>query len=440
MSKRKISFGVALGGLSLAVEGLAGFALLPILLHFLSDELAGVWVLYNSFAGLIGLSQNGFGPVVMRMAAEIKGTARDDFSRFYSVVTWSFRVVLIIIVIITAAVYFVYLRKVLAPLGCVDTGTQVWILVACGHLVRAYAMRNIHIINGYGELGWDKVLQLGSTVITTTGYIIVLYSGAGLLGLGIILLSACSGYWAGSTLLLRHFVHESRIPYKGPVKMLQIIQLFKDSGKIFILNLSAFFSMSFQVYIIERLFGVGILPFYNALARVLSLIISVSTIIQQMTYPYVALHWFQKNYEKCRRLYINGVWISVGAAFIMSVTAFLLAPVIIPLWLGEGAYLGGTVFGLMLLYGLVYIHHNAHATPAIATGTLTFIAPAVVIAVFCVPSSILGGIYFGIPGVVTGNILSTVFPSIYVVWLSYSLFYNNRFKGGFKWLAGLKLP
>ncbi len=426
MSIRKISFGFVLGILSRAVDGIVGLVLFPVLLKFMSKDTVGIWILFMSFSYVINLAQAGLGPVIVRLAAEAK--ANFDFSQtnlLYNTVTRGYLLVVLVVIIITFAIYVFYVGPVLSHHNLSEAGTLSWIMVSMGYILRIYATRNINMINGCGELGWDKLLQIIVTIFSIVFFYIMLQCGFGLTGLGMVFFIASIIYSFGAGTAQQYFVKSSVNWSDQSIKWQSIQVLFKQSAPLLIVNVSAFLVMNTDVFIIERLFGLSVLPFYSALSKVVILIITVSTLIQQMTYPYVAMYWTQHKHELCASIYIKSVLTSVGIGLILSLGAYFLAPFIVPLWLGSGNYLGGHIFGLQLLFGLIYIHHSAHASSVIATGANNFMIPAVINALLSVPLSYLLGKYMGIHGVVLGNILATLVPSIYVVWWSVHFFRLN---------------
>lgn len=425
MSRKKISFGFVLGSLNLFIDGLVGLATLPILLRYLDKEKAGLWILITSFGALISLSQAGLGPVVVRMAAELR--AAEDCTRskhFFNLVRTSYLFVMLIVLGVSAGIYFLYLNNILSAKGHAFEGLLVWTMYSLGYAIKMFATKNLHIVNGYGELGWDKLLYICSTLFLFVGYYCVLWSHFDLIGLGFVSLCVSILFWVGSFLLVKRFVQSDVELDFSCINKVELIDMFKQSSKMLILNLSGFFVMNLDIFIIERMIGLKVLPLYSALVKIVTIIISISLLIQQMTYPYVALSWSKQQYDECKKLYRSGIIYSLGVGFLMSCIFFFAAPYFVPLWLGKGLYLGGGIFGLQLLFALIYIHHCAHANPVLATGGRTFISTAIINAILAVPLSITGGYFFGIKGILIGNIIATIVPSSYVVLWSYRFFKN----------------
>ena len=425
MSKKKISFGVLFGGLSLAASSLSGLIIYPLLLRNCSKEVAGLWFFYTSFSVIISLGQAGLAPIVMRRAAaaKINGNA-NALADFFALIKKSFRIVSLLVLTICVIIYFSYVHWVLAENpDLFYEGLIAWLLFVAGNIININNSKNFYIINGFGEVGWDKVNQIIIALFTISGYFIALKLGGGLIGLSTVFFFSSLIYAVTSKFLLRKFVPINTIQLRGSVSRNQILDIFKDGGQILVLNIVGILVMNKDIFLVERFQGLTILPLFSALNRIQGIIISVSLMVPQMIFPFISQSFAQGNFQKTNRLYWQGVLFAVSIALALSGIALLTAETIFPLWLGPGNYLGNGILALLFLMGLLSIHHNAHASAVISTGKTSFMWPAIINGVLSLPFSIIGIKYFGISGMIIGNIIATLFPSIYVV--NYSIKYFN---------------
>jgi O-antigen/teichoic acid export membrane protein len=429
MSKKKISFGVLVGGLAIIVSGLSGIIIYPLLLKNCSKEIAGLWIFYNSFSIILSLGQAGLSPIIMRKAAEIKiSSSKNDFINFLALISKSYKLITYVVVLISLIIYFSYIHWVLIKNPeIMFKGIFAWILFVCGNLINIYFGRNFTIINGYGEVAWDKMARIIISIFTISGYFITLSLGWDLIGLSVVFLlsNILSAYL--SSYLLRKFA--PFILTKGElgtasIQKEELIDLFKAGGQILILNLVGIVVMNKDIYLVERFLGLKILPLFSALISVQSIIFAVSFLIPQTIFPFISQNYAAKNYPKTKKLYLQGVFSTLLISISISLVCILSANFIIPIWLGKGNYLGNGVLGLLLLFGILNAHHNAHASAVISTGNSYFMWPAIWNAILAIPFAIIGIKYYGINGMIIGNLLATIIPSIYVV--IYSIrFFNN---------------
>ena len=425
MSKKKISFGVIVGGLNIVASSLSGLIIYPLLLKNLSKEVAGIWFFYTSLTIIISLGQAGLAPIVMRRAAAAIIDGRNSvLADYYSLIKKSYFIVSIIVLLICFLLYSFYVHWVLLEnTNLFNDGLIAWIFFVIGNLVNIYYSKNFYIINGFGEVGWDKVNQILITVITITGYFIALNLGYGLIGLSFIFFIASIFYAVSSKKMLNKFVPKSMLIEKGIATKNQIINIFKDGGEILVLNLVGILVLNKDIFLVERYQGLSVLPLFSALSRVQGIVIYVSLLIPQMIFPFISQSFTMGNYLNAKKMYWQGVIFSIALASFLSFTIYFSAETIFPLWLGEGNYLGNQVLFLLLLMGLISINHNAHASAVISTSENSFMWPAIINALLSVPFAIIGIKYYGIEGMIIGNIVATFFPSVYVV--NYSIRYFN---------------
>lgn len=428
MSRKKITLGALLGGASLAVSSLSGLIIYPLLLKNCSKEIAGLWLFYTSFTVVLLLGQAGLAPIVMRRGAAVKvdGSAK-AIASYLLLIKKSFRIVSLLVLAICVVIYFGYVHWVLLENSTIFyQGLVAWLFFVAGSVINISNSRNFFIINGFGEVGWDKFTQILITLFTLAGYFLALKLGWGLVGLSVVFFVGSLIYAVSSSMLLKRFLPLQVQSVKGDVSRNDLISIFKDGGQILVLNLVGILILNKDVFLVERFLGLTELPLFSALSRIQGIVISVSLMVPQMIFPFVSQSFSGKDYVRTHRLYLQGVFIAVGIAAFLSAAILIVANWAIPLWLGAGNYLGNTIMFLLLLIGIVTIHHNAHASAVISTGGSSFMWPAIINGALSLPLALLGIYWYGIEGMIIGNIIATVLPSIYVV--GYSIKYFNSLK------------
>lgn len=426
MIRKKLSFGVTAGSLSIAANGLSGLLVYPIILKTLSKEIAGLWFFFTSFTIIINLAKAGLAPIVMRRAAAIKSNEGSRIlSDYVALIRRSFTIVSFLAFAICLVIYFSYVQWVLKEnMTLYNDGLIAWSLFVCGNLINIYFSKNFYILNGFGEIGWDKVNQIIISIFTISGYFIVLNLGYALIGLSIVFVANSIIYAISSKFLLRRFTSVKHNSIKGNVKKENVIEIFKEGGEILVLNIIGILVMNKDVFLIERVLGLSILPAFTAMSRIQTITISISMLFPQMIFPFIAQNYAQSNYRKAKNLYWQGVLYSTGIVCLISLLFTPVAETIFLFWLGEGNFLGQNILILLFFLAVIYVHHNAHASAVISTSENSFVIPALINGLLSLPLAYLGLQHFGIEGMIIGNIIATIFPSIYVV--NYSIKYFNK--------------
>ncbi|SDT95172.1 Na+-driven multidrug efflux pump [Polaribacter sp. Hel1_33_78] len=414
---RKISFGFIAGITSIGIDGIAGLIVLPMLIKFLSEEIAGIWLFFISFTVLIRLGQAGLAPVVTRISAKLKSTypSLEVNNSIWATVKWSYSIATLLVILICSVIYVFYIYFVLKEQNFIFQGTLCWLLLSVSFMLRIYFIKYFHLINGFGEVGWDKFIQIFIALINLIGFYFVLKLDFGFWSLGAVyLLSGIIFSFFAKTTFNR--LNKGYIITKSSYTTVkEVMSMFSESGKILMLNITSFIVLQSNFFVIERLIGLEVIPYYAGLQRVTTLILAVSGMVTTMMYPFISQKFAQNDVNGMLQLVKRNVVISLSVATLLSVVVFIAAPILFPLWLGEGSYLGANIFGPMLILVVLYVNHNAFANSIIATGANTFIIPAIINACLTLPLSIFGGIQYGLQGIVVANLIALVLPSFYVV-------------------------
>jgi O-antigen/teichoic acid export membrane protein len=412
---KKVSFGFLVSSLSIAIDGLAGLIILPLLLKYFSDEIAGLWIFFLSFTGLIMLGQAGLAPVIVRISASIKVNKEFPKGNFWGIVFFSYLLSAFFVFLICFTLYFLYIKNVLLEQNFLFQGTLCWLFLTLSFMLRIFNVRYLHILNGLGEVGWDKVIQIFVALLNLAGFYMVLKFEMGFSFLGVVYLVSGLVFSFLSFIVFKLFNHDLISSNSLKTNYKDVISLFKDSGKILILNITSFIVLQANMFVVERYAGLKVLPYYNGLYRITALLLAIGGVVASMLYPFIAQKFSCKDYFGVIELFKKNILISDLLVFFISLILLGSASTFIPLWLGKNGYLGNSIFGIMLLLTFLYTNHNAFANTIIATGANTFIIPAVINALLSIIFSIIGGYYFGILGVVSGSLVAIIFPSAYVI-------------------------
>ena len=184
--------------------------------------------------------------------------------------------------------------------------------------------------------------------------------------------------------------------------------------------------MNADVWIVERLFGLEILPAYVAQTKVVFLVSAVAGLVQQMMHPYIARAWSENRKLDLEILYKRGIFASWLLASMGYIAIYFITPIFMDLWIGHGAFLGNSILLMQICFGLICMNHIAFAYPVFATGKNPFLMASVINALLALPLSIIFGMHYGIRGVILGNIIGTLFPSIWVIFKSHNIFLKNH--------------
>lgn len=414
---KQISFGFIFYNLHIFIEGLSGLMLYPILISNLDINLAGLWLFFLSFSPIISLAQAGLGTVVTRVSS-LYTKDKTSFN-FLHHLKYSYSLVVLLVLLICGAIYALYIQNKLDELYIMEDGSIAWLMISISFCFRMYFVKNFHVLNGFGIVGWDKITNASVTLLNLIGIYLVVINKLSFFYLGIVYLGTSIIYAFIAVRVLIYTKIKNRFnTISNRINKKEIYNIFSESGKILVLNITAFIVLQLNLFISEYFFGLETFTYYSGLVKLNALVIAIASTVSSILFPFISMAYNNNEISDVKRRFRQNVFFSFGLAFISYVILISFANFAIPMWLGEKGYLGHSIFIPLCFMGLLYINHVAHANSVIALGANTFIVPAITNAILSTIFSIIGAKYFGLIGMVYGSILGLILPSIYVVWWS----------------------
>lgn len=412
MKIKKITFGFICGIVYIFVEGVFQLLMTPLLLHKYSTDEVGFWTIVYSFSVLVQICQAGAGPVAVRMVAS--ATSLRSYLDVCTTIRISYKLISTGTCLVLVVLYFMYIQGLSDHLSEL-LKISVWSCFSVSLVLKIYAWHWLHITNGLGEIGWDKILMLSGSLVGNGLCICAIVAGMSMPYMALAMMLGSAVFWMAAFVLIKR-VEVSKClrvdsPQCSPNQKGATRKLFRQAFSFLVLNVAGYFVLSLDVVIVEWLFGIDVVPYFGFLVKLSLLVISVSTLFQYLAYPFIANAWANKDFESCRKYYFTGLTVSLSLALIQSAFIIWLAPSWIPKWLGPNSYLGDDVYFWQMLFALISVNTIASASSALATGEVSFTRLAVYSAACCVPFSVIFGCMFGVSGVPFGNALGTLVPS-----------------------------
>lgn len=411
-------FGVGAGMISLAIDGIAGLIIFGLLVRYLSAKNAGYWILITTTGSFLLILQCGLGLTVAREVGQTRiAQNRTRLPQLFGTVRQAFICVAVLVALVATALYAFYLRGAAKSSNLGSEAAVAWILYAAGVAMNLQGQGRLFIMDGFGEVGWEKVFRIFFSIFGVTAIWVALRFGAGLITLASIYVVQNACFWLAAACKVQAALPITRVtasPEPG-----QLRSLFHAGGKILFLHVSYFAVTYFGVFVVQSHFGLAAVAPYSAMLKVGLLLSSVAVLLPQMLYPYVATAWASNDKDRCRNYYLLGVVGAVGVYILLAIPIFLLREPLFTHWLGKDKYLGTTTLGVFLIYQLIYIVGVAHATPVLASKGNAFIIPTIVNAILTPIFVLLFAKLFALPGIPFGMIVGILPSSCVVVWSSW---------------------
>lgn len=376
---RRIAFGVGAGMLGLAVDGVSGLLLYPVLLRNLGPEQAGLWMIMLSVAALMNLAQSSMAPTISRDIAQAMAVPSSLPGRISSASTIA-ALCSMCMLLLGLLLYPAYLGALFEKANLHAVAWSSWGLFSLGVAGFCHAQIHMFVLNGLGKVGIDKIVR---AICVVLGFCAMWLSVHFTRDFRALAASYCLQNVV--FMLACHFVFRRHVEQSVGRDAFTLGRLdyglLKGGLRILVLNSSAYVLNNLAVFLAERNHGLEFVPKYTAMTRIGLLLAAISLLIPQMAFPYVARAWSERDTKLVRSYYVMGIAGATGAFLLASLAVLIAADWVFPLWLGNDNYLGKAYLATVLAYYFIYVCHVAQSQPVLAIGAADFLWCAILNAV-----------------------------------------------------------
>jgi O-antigen/teichoic acid export membrane protein len=414
---KKITFGVGAGALCVLVDGGCALVNIHILLKFITPAEAGYWLLIIACGGFLMQGQAALGPTITRRVAQnawSDAAGKGVSPRIAGCAT--------LVLIASATMTYVGYLASRTPDEESPKYLLSWFLYVIGLALNLNAALKFAQINGYGEIVWEKACRIVVSIFGVLGNLIALIADCGLLGLAFVfLLQGLLTMFAASKLLT---FHTSSARSLGLETHSETRGLMLDAIKLLSLGVMGYLVVNAGTFIVEFRFGPEAVSQYVPLIRVGAILSTISILIPQAVFPFVARAWAIGDGITHRRLFMAGVWFSLSVYLTSALSLIAFADSVVPTWIGPDRYLGSQFLLLVLVAFAISTANVAHTSPIIASRGNAFIGPSIVNLILVVTLLWYLTGWLGLVGAPLAVIIGSILPSGWVIWQSYGLVYN----------------
>jgi O-antigen/teichoic acid export membrane protein len=374
---RKLGKGVILGVLSTGIDSFVALATAPLLLSQLGREVTGVWMMFVSMATLLMALQMGMGPTLTRRVAALpkEKDGRPESGAWMELVGVAGRLYLVICALLAAGavlLWFTYLRGSAVAVG---GDFLAWTAFATGVGVRLFSQYHFSVLNGLGYVGIDKITNTAGGVLNLALVFELTPVWRSLAAPVCAYLISGIGILIASQFLVRRLGQTGASPaWRKNI----VAGLLGEGAKMFVLNVTGYVTSQGCLVVMESMRGPAAVGVFSPVLRAVFLLVSLSSLVVNMSYPYMASAWAVGDLKSVRRLAGRSMLLAVGG-YSLVVAPLVFAPEwVITLWLGPENYIGDAATRLTAAYGLLYVGHMAAATPVLAGQKADFVLVAIV--------------------------------------------------------------
>lgn len=427
-SANRSLFTGALGGLTLtAVSMVVSLLQFTILLRRLSLETAGIWMVFTNIGGYVLLLDLGISPTLGREISFAAGNPElTDIARAARIgtlirsCTAIVALLAVVIVLLGAAGGWDYLRTIV-PAEFAPAARSAWFIYVVGAALNLVGQGWFAGIYGLGHVFREKIIRSAGALLGLLFMAIAVFCKTGFIGLAIayVLQSLC--ILAMARTVLRRLIPDAIS--RGCFDLATIGGLVAPSLKYAAILLGGILILQTDNLVIASIFGPQAIPNYQAVARIITILMSLSMMLVMSSMPIVSQAHARGDTPAIVRMLHRNIRFTLGVMVILGSFVACFTDRFITAWLGPNHFVGFHIVWVLLIVMLLEAHHQAMAASTVAAGKIVFLVPALVAGILNIFFSIVLARRFGLIGVVFGTMMAQVTTNNwYAPWYTMRLF------------------
>jgi O-antigen/teichoic acid export membrane protein len=428
MSTHRKILGGFVGGFGLTVINvLVAFVQFRLLFSFLSQEQAGLWLLFLSIGSYVVLFDLGIGPTLGREISFSIGEQTISDERRVAQVSTLIRTytglaggLALTVILLGLSVGWLYLRTTIPP-SLADSAHVAWTIYVFSASINLVGQGWFAGIYGLGEVFTEKLLRSIGQFVGLALLAAALWLRLGLAGLAAasVVQSIITVLLAKRTLRLGN--HD--LFAGGRFDIAIIRRMLGPSLKYAGTLLGGILILQTDNLVIASRLGTSLIPNYQAVSKLITTLMALSTMLIVSTTPFVSQAHAQRNTAEIKRLLYRNLKFSLSIMITLGSVLACFADRIIAIWLGPGHFVGFLVVWVLLLMVLLETHHTSMATATMATGRIVFFVPALISGVLNIGFSVYFSGRYGLVGIAMGTLCAQLMTnSWYVPWYTMKQF------------------
>lgn len=392
-----------------------GFFLSPFIVHRLGDVAFGIWALAISVVAYMNLLDLGMQSSVLRFIN--KGHTQNDHqsaSEALSAALWIRLQISGLILLLTAglAAVFPHFFKVpyslarAAQLAVILIGVKVALNMAIGVFGG--------VLSGLNRYDLRNAVDFVQTAIRAAGVVAVLFTGHGIVAIGVCELFAAVASNILLVIVARRIYPELHIILRRP-RVETLRHIWTYSAYVFMNTIAIRLIYQTDSLVVGKFVSLSAVTYYMIANNLISYTSQVIEGIGATFVPAASTYEASGNHSALRNLYRNGTRIILVVSLPILITLIVRGSSFIGLWMGAKYAKESGMILIILASGRVLTSAN-RAVPAIAFGTEMHKTPAKWAITEGIANLILSLIlvhWFGIYGVAFGTLIPSLFSQLF---------------------------
>ena len=403
-------------------SGIITLAIIPLIIHRLSKEGAGIWFSFQNLSAIVVLTDFGIGFVIARQTAFSKAAGTENAARppgdFIATTPGLAGVaelhaatrVIFNRVIFVAVALLVIIYELILPHGQLLRGQSsalrpAWYLLGMSAILVLRSTQYLAFIDGLGKMFVSRFLSGTYQFVCGIAVIIALLFVRDITVLAIVTV-VVTGLYLLTAQRVFHGSLENEAAHVVPARADLVRSVWKVAVPMGIVGVGNYFVSLAQVPLLGSLLGPALVaPFYTAqkIGQTLNVAVTQATQPQMPLFTH-ALAAGQSNAALHRMERI--IRLTLAVAIILNVGFFLFSPLFVNVWMGPGHYVDRLTLGLLAITYLVAVVTVVAGSFVLSSGINPFMWSALAMGLLSVFGCFVFAPRLGVAGIALSGLVA----------------------------------
>jgi O-antigen/teichoic acid export membrane protein len=349
----KIFKGSTLRTITLFMNIIVVFSLMPFIINKLGVEIYGLWALVGSITGYYFLLDFGISDAVSRFVAISIGKKRkNDVKIYVSNSIFLFSLISLATISLTIIIV-IFFTKYLVPTELLQVSKYVFLIMGF-HLAISFPLNTYQgVLRANVDFEIISIFEIMKLFIRTILIVVLLSQNYGIIVLSLITALANLTFYIVGFLYSRKKYPEIKFSIKK-VNRKYLKKIFSFSKYVFIIQIGDLFRFKIDELMISIFLGLSNITIYSIATKIMNYFLQIMVRIMNVLNPIFSQYAGQKNFKAIQEKYILGVRSSTMIAYFIGANLIIFGQGFIRSWLGDD-YISSYPILVVLCIGYITI-------------------------------------------------------------------------------------
>lgn len=415
---RRAILGVITNYASALVMAVAGFVLVPIVLHYLGREDYGLWATIGQVLGYLALLDLGMANAVVRRTARMREHGdHDGINRMVSTALALYCLLGFVFLVVGLGLTLLLPRWSAIPPERVRVATTIFVIMVLYGAVSFPLRVASSTLNGYQRMAATNLTNFMANLLSPVLAVVLLVTGFGLIALP--LGSVVAGLLAASTafIILRRVVPDLRVGWRY-VSGSEAREIFGWSWQLFLNNIAVAIIYQTDNLVVASGVGLAAVTIYTLTSRLPMYAMPLIFTLGDSCHPGAFELYEQGKLDRLREVYVRVMRLTAALGMTTAVIALAFNESFMHLWVGAGNFGGITLTAIFVFIMFYRVMMQVASIVVISSGKLKgVVLMSLAEAVLNLILSVWWVRHYGIVGVAMGTAVAGALTSGWYVTL-----------------------